>query len=362
MSFNAATSTPVITTAQTRALSLRWIIGARDDLVWFIGAALPSYLFFALYISNALPVLPILGAWLLLVDTPHVFATFTRTYFDREERRARRPLLYGSLLFFLLGPVMVLAGAGAAFFFFAIVWAFYHQIKQHYGFMVLYKIRNHDLADIDNALDRLFLLFSFVYPFAVFILRSPKMLARVPAPLAARLDYLYAALLALTATIACAWLLRQIQRAVQRQSINLPKYLLFAAVIPLYWLVLLADAPYHLSIVVLILSPFHTLQYHRLIWRHNRKYTRDAEARSRYGAITTLINRHLLGYLAAAIVFSLGYHLLRRHVIATRGLQDTFTHLVLAFLLGHLLVHFYLDSKIWRVRRDPHVGKSLNMN
>ena len=340
---------------------MRWIIGARDDLIWFIGAALPSYAFFALYISNVVPVLPILSAWLLFVDTPHVFATFTRTYFDREERRARRRLLCGSLLFFLLGPLMVLAGAGAAFFFFAIVWAFYHQVKQHYGFAVLYKIKNHDLARIDNVLDRLFLLFSFVYPFAVFITRSPKMLARVPAPIAARLDYLHALLLALTAIIACAWLLRQIQRAVQGQAINLPKCLLFAAVIPLYWLVLLADAPYHLSIVVLILSPFHTLQYHRLIWLHNRKYTRDAEARGRHGA-ATLISRYLLGYIVAAIVFSLGYHLLRRHVIATHGLQETFTQLVLAFLLGHLLIHFYLDSKIWRVRRDPHVGQSLRMN
>jgi len=25
------------------------------------------------------------------------------------------------------------------------------------------------------------------------------------------------------------------------------------------------------------------------------------------------------------------------------------------------LIHYYLDSKIWRIRRDPSVGKALNM-
>ena len=52
----------VVEGAQTRAVSLRWIIGARDDLVWFIGSVASSYLLFGLYVSGLLPLFPMLLA------------------------------------------------------------------------------------------------------------------------------------------------------------------------------------------------------------------------------------------------------------------------------------------------------------
>ncbi|MEJ7712262.1 MAG: hypothetical protein WKF84_20980 [Pyrinomonadaceae bacterium] len=67
------------------------------------------------YASGILPLLPMMAAWAILIDAPHVFATFSRTYFDREERRARKWLLLGSLVFFLIGPVMVLLNLGPIF-------------------------------------------------------------------------------------------------------------------------------------------------------------------------------------------------------------------------------------------------------
>ncbi|HEX8128821.1 MAG TPA: hypothetical protein VF527_06950, partial [Pyrinomonadaceae bacterium] len=167
--------------AEARTVSLRWIIGARDDLVWFIGSVASSYALFALYVGGVLPLVPMVAAWAILIDAPHVFGTFSRTYFDREERRARGRLLWGSLAFFAVGPLLVLAGLGLVFFFLAALWAYYHLVKQHYGFMVLYKKKNADLAPTDNALDRLFILLALTYPFVAFVARDPEALARVPA-------------------------------------------------------------------------------------------------------------------------------------------------------------------------------------
>src|SRR5687767_4817438 len=99
---------------RARALSVRWIIGARDDLVWFIGSVVTSYLLLALYVGGVVPLVPMVVAWAVLVDAPHVFGTFSRTYFDREERRARRRLLWLSLLFFAVGPLAVLVGAASS--------------------------------------------------------------------------------------------------------------------------------------------------------------------------------------------------------------------------------------------------------
>src|SRR5215203_7437328 len=209
-----AASVEISTKPFASVLSLRWIISARDDLVWFIGSVVSSYALLFLYVWGVVPLVPMVALWAILIDAPHVFGTFSRTYFDRTERKNRAVLLWGSLLFFAVGPLMVLAGAGLVFFFLAALWAYYHLVKQHYGFMVLYKKKNDDLARVDNALDRLLLLFAFNYPFVAFIAGDPETMKRVPAALQSGVNGLALILLAGTIVLAVAWLGRQIQRAV----------------------------------------------------------------------------------------------------------------------------------------------------
>src|SRR6266571_9078679 len=203
-----------------RAISLRWIISAREDLVWFIGSVASSYALLILYTSGIVPLIPMVALWAVLIDAPHVFGTFSRTYFDRAERRNRGRLLWGSLLFFVVGPLMVLVGAGLVFFFVAALWTYYHLVKQHYGFMILYKKKNSDLAPVDNALDRLLLLFAFNYPFVAFIAREPEAMARVPSVLQSSVNMVAIFLLAGTIVLGIGWLARQIQRAISREPLN----------------------------------------------------------------------------------------------------------------------------------------------
>src|SRR5206468_2258951 len=223
---SAATEIIAQAKPQAQAISLRWIINAREDLIWFIGSVASSYALLFLYVTGVLPLIPMVAGWAILIDAPHVFGTFSRTYFDKSEWKTRRRLLLGSLLFFVIGPTMVLLGAGFTFFFVAALWAYYHLVKQHYGFMVLYKKKNNDLAPIDNALDRLLLMFAFNYPFVAFIANDPQAMARVPPILRSGVNTVAMLLLAGTIVIGAAWLIRQIQRAALRQPLNLPKYLL----------------------------------------------------------------------------------------------------------------------------------------
>jgi len=368
MSANTTTNAaPVIATdrAQARVLSVRWIISAHDDLVWFIGSVASSYALFALYVGGLVPLVPMVAAWAILIDAPHVFGTFSRTYFDREERRARGRLLWGSLAFFAVGPLMVIAGLGLVFFFLAALWAYYHLVKQHYGFMVLYKKKNADLAPVDNALDRLFILLALTYPFVAFVARDAEAMARVPAQLAGGISYLETVLLAATVCVALVWAARQVQRAVGRQPLDVPKYLLLAACVPMHWLVLLTPMPHKPIAIVAILTIYHNLQYHRLIWFHNRKYANSSgddgnTARTRHGA-AELISRRLIYYLAFGILFGLWYQVPRQYVSHTSGQAAQLTQLVAAFFWGYAFIHYYLDSKIWRVRRDPAVGKALRI-
>ena len=357
----ATVSTTPLVAAPARAVSLRWIISARDDLVWFIGSVASSYLLFALYVTKLVPLVPLVLAWAVLVDAPHVFGTFSRTYFDRAERAARPRLLWGSLAFFLVGPLMVLAGAGLLFFFLAALWAYYHLVKQHYGFMVLYKKKNQDLAPADNALDRLFLLLALACPFILFIPRDAAAMAKVPRALHSSLTQLANALLVVTLAIALAWLARQIQRAWQGQPLDVPKYLLLAAAIPMHWAVLLTPMPNKPVAIVAILTVYHNLQYHRLIWFHNQKY-RSEGSRARHGA-AELISRRLVYYVICGVLFGLWYQGPRTLVgrSSDPGGLSLPMQMVAAFFWGYAFIHYYLDSKIWRVRRDPSVGRALRM-
>ena len=351
-----AASAEIITKPVANAISLRWIISVRDDAIWFIGSVLSSYLLLFLYVWGIVPLVPMVAAWAILIDAPHVFGTFSRTYFDRAERKNRARLLWGSLLFFAIGPVMVLAGAGLVFFFVAALWAYYHLVKQHYGFMVLYKKKNGDLARVDNVLDRSLLLLAFNYPFVEFIARDPEAMKRVPALLQGGANGLAKLLLASTIVIFVVWLGRQIQRAFTGEPLNVPKYLLLAAAIPMHWIVLLTPMPNKPIAIVAILTIYHNFQYHRLIWFHNQKYT---NAREKYGA-AEIISRRVLFYMAFGIIFGIIYQG-PRQLLNNLG-PGLGVQIGISFLWGYAFIHYYLDSKIWRVRRDPSVGKALQMN
>ena len=70
---------------------------------------------------------------------------------------------------------MVLAGWKGWLYLLVGVWAYYHVIRQHYGFMVLYKVKNRDLRPLDNLLDRVFLGVMLVFPpFHRFFIHHPE--------------------------------------------------------------------------------------------------------------------------------------------------------------------------------------------
>ncbi len=371
-----AAAAETIEQPRTSAISARWIISTREDLIWFIGSVASSYLLLVLYVTGLLPLIPMVAGWAILIDAPHVFGTFSRTYFDKSEWKTRKRLMLGSLLFFVIGPALVLLGAGLTFFFVAALWAYYHLVKQHYGFMVLYKKKNNDLAPIDNALDRWLLMFAFNYPFVQFIASDPTAMARVPPILRGGVSAVAVLMLIGTIGFAIAWLARQVQRAFLREPLNLPKYLLLAAAISLHWVALFTPMPAKPIALVAILTIYHNLQYHRLIWFHNKKYAGSAgilpathgQARANFGP-AAFISRRLIYYVAFGIIFGIIYQgprqylgYLNLHTGDSPAALSKPIQLGIAFLWGYAFIHYYLDSKIWRVRRDPSVGAALKMS
>jgi hypothetical protein len=318
--------------------SPRWIVSRGVDLCLVIGSASAGYVYLLFYTALHVKISLLWWFWSVGFDGTHIFATASRTYFDPEARARAPKLLYGSLLvFFALGPLMVLAGQKALLALLVGVWAYYHVIRQHYGFLVLYKVKNRDLLPLDNTLDRLFLFVMMIFPpFHRFFIHHPEELGvKLAFP---QLEPFFWIVVAATAA---AWLARQATRLAGRFPIDLPKCLLFAAIIPLHWLTF---AYMSWQAAVPTVTIVHNLQYHALVWFHNR---------NRYAG-RTLLSRSLGAYLAAALLFSALYRI--------PGFQlGQVSDLAFGFFCGFGLTHYYLDSRIWRVRHDPGLRQALHL-
>jgi hypothetical protein len=341
------------TTARSQAHSV-WIIGRGVDLTWVIGSALAGYVYIVLNVILQVPITFLWWFWSIAFDGTHIFGTASRTFFDREARRKNRRLLFGSLAFFFtLGPTMVLAGLKSYLALLVGTWAYYHVIRQHYGFMVLYKVKNRDLARLDNILDRVLMGVMLIFPpFQRFFIHNPKELGMPPrmalesaAPLAEPL------LWSMIVAVALVYLGRQVIRMHSGESMNVPKFLLFGAIFPLHWITF---ATMTWQAAVPTVTIVHNLQYHALIWFHNRnRYGGDA-SQQRHGRIPRAVSASLATYILLGLVFSLLYRV--------PGFQfGKMSDLAFGFFCGFGLTHYYLDSKIWRVRHDPDLRAALQL-
>ncbi|HEY4358156.1 MAG TPA: hypothetical protein VGN16_20585 [Acidobacteriaceae bacterium] len=346
---SSATLLPEYGVAAAQRAPVRWIISQREDLTWFIGSSLVAYLALALLVSG-FPILPVQLVWFFLVDGPHVSSTVTRTYFDKAERQRLGWYLWLPVPLLLIGPAMAIAGQASLFFLLAAIWQQFHVVKQHFGFVMLYKAKNKERDRKDFLLDRWFLLTSLFVPLGMFVMRTQPVLDRF-----APLHGLLAAVLCAYGALAAAWLFRQIQKLRHGGLMNWPKLGLLAAVVPLQWIALL-NASHHgpkgIMLAAIPLGLFHGLQYHRLIWFHNRNRYLQPGAEERNGMAVQLA-RSVGAYLVVAIGFNFLLAFLPIVLFPSEAIQ--------AAVWGFAFTHYLMDAKIWHVRSDKGLAAALQM-
>lgn len=347
----SAPSIPLAAMSSPARAKSQWIISKRDDITWFFGSASISYLVLVLMAAGA-PVIPFQLVWFFGIDGPHVLSTVTRTYFDKTERAKLGRFLWILVPLMLVGPVMVWAGLNSLFMLLAVCWQHFHIVKQHFGFMMIYKAKVKDRDRTDFWLDRIFLLASLFVPLGWFILSTrPAITTAIP-------TLAWASKIALAAYIVLTtgWIVRQLLKMSGGAPVNWPKLALLATVVPLQWLALLHASHYGPDGILragIVLGLFHSFQYHRLMWFHNKNRYTEPGARERYGFAAHLVSGVGI-YLAVAISL---------HFLTTFLPQMIFPYnqAVSAMVWGFAFTHYCLDSRIWHVRTDKGLASALRM-
>ena len=368
---------------------LGWIAGPATDLPWFIGGAVAGYALFAMHAALAWDMATVGLLWYVLLDIPHFFGTYVRTYLDPVERRRRPLLLWGSLALPLVGPALVLACLGLhragvenhrlpldILFVFVGLWAYWHIVRQHYGIMALYKRKNADTSPTDAWIDKPLLYAGLYVPFVAVLLRHPQAreLLRLPPELGLWEQAVLVAGAALVAVLAAALLARQIDLLRRGEAVDLPKILFLLAVVPLHLVIGFHPATLTADLFSFgaFVTIFHDIQYHAIVWHAQQaKLSRPGAEPGKHG-LAAVVSRHFLLYAGAALAMGIAawfigcsldirpgcVPMLKATEIPLFG-DITLAQLLFVIVSGFIMHHYFVDGYIWRPSKDAEVRKDL---
>lgn len=412
-----------------------WIFSKKQDLIWLIFSSLGGFLIIAIYysmikiyhIDKNYTVFILYLLWALLFDGTHAFATYSRTYFDKDFYKQNKAFLLRSFLVFIIGPIFI-----SIYYFFnkdnfnktsilfilfnrlAICYAYYHLIKQHWGFILIYRKKKNESDPITRKLDGYLLALGTIFPFlhgqienieplhisenlsftinewkstaldlfilgTIFLILSFykifkirvinfNILAKI-AIIISFFIYLISFLginKVLTYTsrlfligffiVLSYYFYLTIKQKKYNLRINFPKWILLFTVIISY------NIFFHLKLPILILiaciTIFHNLQYHKIIHFHNtNKY--KINQKKKYGFAVVLAQK-LSVFIVISLLFNVFSYLPR---IASNVLivNPLLNYNLSTFFWGFAFHHYYLDSIIWRIKNNNDLNKSLKI-
>jgi hypothetical protein len=387
--------------------SMNWIVNKKADLLLFIGGALTGYIMFFLHAGLHLNMLTVWFIWVVFIDTPHFYSTYLRTYFDREEFQARKRLLIGSLAWLFVGPAFIgisyllftlgVEAYKAPFVLFIIVfnlWAYWHVVRQHYGILALYKRKNNDFDDRDTRIDKVLLYGGLIAPFITFAIRHPEARDLFGLPMAfppypdgalfssAFLSQLHwehiVVFLSVTfmIIISLTFFVRQLQRWRNGQVLNIPKILFFIALIPLYAYINYSPAVTTAPLIAFtaFVTIYHDVQYHAIVWFYSQnRYHKPGVDKKKYG-LAVKLSQNFAIYALAGIAMAALLRVTGSFLDITPGFAPivmttemtlfgdlSTSALLLSFVIGIPLHHYFVDQFIWRPSKDQTLREDLKI-
>ena len=410
--------------------NLKWIFNKKEDLTWLVFPSLVSFLivisyivmvnFFGLTKYNSIIIIYL--TWAILFDGTHIFATYSRTYFDKEFFRENKSLLLKSLLIFIVGPAFIiiiyslnysLNQASMSFIVFnrfALLYGYYHVIRQHWGFVVIYRKKNNETNTITRKLDGYILALGSIFPFLhgqmgnikiihkseliVFSNQEWNNLSVYLISLGVIILVLYFSkklflkklkldvisillimssciiffinnfglnnvLLYLSYLVAVLFIVVFIYYLVilfkDKERFNYPKWVLILTVIISYNIILHLNLP--ILIIFAAITVFHNIQYHKIINFHNvNKYKKSSKNKHGFSVVLT---KRLSIFILLALLFNIIF--IPKFTINLISSNLLLSYIITTFFWGIPFHHYYLDSVIWKIKGNKALNKNLNI-
>ena len=378
------------------AFAFPWVFSGRQDLAVSLGGMAAGLAILGLHVFLRLNMMLVWFVWVVVLDTPHFFGTYFRTYLDKDEWRTRRPFLLGSLGVFLVGPMLLavsyaLHSAGVEAFklpwrvwgYTVSVWAYFHITRQHYGVLRLYNRKNGEIGTDESRLDAAVLYGALGLAFVGLLCINPdtrdafgfKLWEQSPMGWDKALFYTAQAGVAALVIAQASF---QISKRLRGEPINLPKQIFLGSVVALHAFVCfsgLLAAGYSLLAFTAIVTIYHDIQYLFIVWFYsNRHYRPEPSPQKKFGAAGVLARSFALFYgaallLASVPLWSLGCAINRVAVCgpgtdagALTFMGDTTWILFFVMLTSGIQMHHYvLDMVIWRPSRSRTVRSGLGL-
>src|SRR5687768_17131542 len=258
-----------------------WIVSKRYDLTFIFGGAGASLLVPLVVLWNP-ALLPLLfWIWLLVFDGTHLWAAYSRTYMDAGFWKTDRQLLIWSPVVFLLPLTALLLHWYSRsikpielFLLLAQGWAYFHLVRQHYGFVSLYDRKSG--ADRHSHKVNKWTLYIALWSSYIFFLITHPMNRRISGlPELPLLEVL------LTISICSAvsgflffhYRKKSYSPAVPFVLICIALYgLIFYWVAPMEpFFVNAENVVQSFLLLAIMMTLFHNIQYHAIVWHYNRK-------------------------------------------------------------------------------------------
>jgi len=363
-----------------RVASAGFIGGPRFDLAFFFGSALIAAFVGAIALAIPAAIVPLFVAFLVLVEGPHLVATFSRTYLDAGERARRGRMLALSLAWVFPGIAAWLAtrafgvrGPMDLFLLVAALWSFHHAVRQSWGILAIYQ-HHARTAPAARRTDRLFLHGSLWLAFGLFSFGHPtnRAFLGLPAELPPPLSFVPRVLLVLLLASAIAYGI--FRRARFPGEDPRPLLYLFGPTLGLQLFALFVvgaaeplvprpqDPEQAFLASGIVGGAVHGVNYLGIVAAASRRRYADKPGRTLaaiFGA------RPLLAY-AVFVIVSLGYLALNvgRGVFPGTDLFPRGSSLADLFVVIYWSLffhHYWIDQKIWHVGADPALRAELGI-
>jgi hypothetical protein len=338
-----------------------WLWGPRLDLALFGGSALAALSLVAIgralgWSPGALPEWGWLGL-IVAIDVAHVWSTLFRTYFDRDELRARKLRYLGVPLFaYALGVALHLHGS-LTFWRVLAYAALFHFVRQQAGWVAVYRARAGQRSRFDRALDDAAIYVATLYP----VLHWHARIGETEFAWFVRGDFVDLSELAgrLLPAARGAWVmlllafgLRQVLLWKRTGVVQAGKILVVASTAAVWWVGIVAtndDFDFTVTNVIV-----HGVPYFGLLWAYARERTKDAPgalgSRIVAGGVAAFVGVLLLLAFAEEMAWDrLVWHE-RGWLFGSGGTQlgDTLLALVVPLLALPQATHYLLDGVLWR--------------